>query len=84
MAASSAFISFPILLYEGWVLLASVDGLFGGGGGGGGVGFWLVLWLVCFPPPPPPVGVSLVEVTLATTGAGFVLVASPRSEPSFC
>ena len=27
MAASSAFISFPILLYEGWVLLASVDGL---------------------------------------------------------
>ena len=62
MAASSAFISFPVLLYEGWVLLASVDGLF----------------------PPPPVGVSLVEVTLATSGAGFVLVASPRSEPSFC
>ena len=64
MAASSAFISFPVLLYEGWVLLASVDGLFS--------------------PPPPPVGVSLVEVTLATSGAGFVLVASPRSEPSFC
>ena len=63
MAASSAFISFPVLLYEGWVLLASVDGLF---------------------PRPPPVGVSLVEVTLATSGAGFVLVASPRSEPSFC
>ena len=66
MAASSAFISFPILLYEGWVLLASVDGLF-----------------PTHPTPPPPV-VSLVEVTLATSGAGFVLVASPRSEPSFC
>ena len=64
MAASSAFISFPVLLYEGWVLLASVDGL--------------------FPTPPPPPVVSLVEVTLATSGAGFVLVASPRREPSFC
>ena len=33
---------------------------------------------------PPRVGVSLVGVTLASSGTGFVLVASPRSEPSFC
>ena len=31
----------------------------------------------------PLAGVSLAEVTLATSGTGFVLVASPRSEPSF-
>ena len=54
--------------------------VFGGGGGrrggGGGGGFT--------PPPPPPVGASLVEDTRGTSGTGFVLVASPLSEPRFC
>ena len=43
-------------------------------------GFCWLLWMVCV----PLVGVSLVEVTWATGGTGFVLVASPLSEPSFC